>query len=319
MSSDKSLSTALGTVLSAVDETRMRRRLLALAADPLPCRCLNVTLPGHRENTLYETDRYLTSALTDLGYRLERELVAVQAFQPDPQVPHGFRHPLPTEPWYAAVNIWAVQPGTVFSNKAIVLVAHKDTQSWLDCAPGAHDNAIGVVSLLEIAEVLHKQRLNCALYFLFCNEEHWPWTSEAAAERFARSGREVVAVFNVDSIAGQSAADRQAGQRPHVLRYGTLQGKSLADRIADLNKELELGLETRQVYSDVPNDDDGSFIKAGITPVVLHIGSLPYAEPHYHTCQDRVEEVDLELAAQSTRLILAAVVDCDRAVVIENG
>ena len=302
----------LAEIITAVDGQQIKNHLFHLAKDPLPCRCLNVSRPGVLTNTLYEADRYLISFLQSWGYRIEREIVAVQAFQPDTAVAWGFRKPLPDEPWYAALNIWATRAGQGQSPGAIVLVAHKDSQSWLKCAPGGHDNAIGVAALLEIARILADKLLNSSLRLLFCNEEHWPWTSRAAAQRFSRSGTKALAVFNVDSIAGQSEADRLAGRRPHVLRYGTSEGEELADQIIQLNAELELGLEVRKVHCPKPNDDDGSFLLAGVRPTLLHIGSLPYAEPHYHTLDDCAEVVDIELAAQSTRLIVAAAVDCDR-------
>ena len=302
----------LAEIITAVDDQQIKNHLFHLAKDPLPCRCLNFIRPGALTNTLYEADCYLIRFLQRWGYRIEREIVAVQAFQPDTAVPWGFRRPLPDEPWYAALNIWALRAGQGQPQGAVVLIAHKDSQSWLKCAPGGHDNAIGVAVLLEIARILADNPLNCSLRLLFCNEEHWPWTSKAAAQRFSCSGSKAIAVFNVDSIAGQSESDRLAGRRPHVLRYGTYEGEELADQVIRLNTELGIGLEVTKVHSQTPNDDDGSFLLAGVRPTLLHIGSLPYAEPHYHTLDDCAEVVDIELAAQSTRLILAAIVDCDR-------
>ena len=61
-----------------------------------------------------------------------------------------------------------------------------------------------------------------------------------------------------------------------------------------------------KVYS-TPNDDDGSFVNAGIAPSVLLIGSFPYADPNYHTVHDKPSLVDIENVRRSTQLALATV------------
>ena len=60
-------------LISAVDSERISKHLFYLAKDPLPFRKLNLTLPGHEKNTLYEADDYLAGKLEAWGYRVERE------------------------------------------------------------------------------------------------------------------------------------------------------------------------------------------------------------------------------------------------------
>ena len=69
------LNATIRDLISAVDAERMRTDLFYLAKDPLPCRKLNFTLPGHERNTLYETDDYIAGRLASWGYEVEREAV----------------------------------------------------------------------------------------------------------------------------------------------------------------------------------------------------------------------------------------------------
>ncbi len=48
-----------------------------------------------------------------------------------------------------------------------------------DDSPGANDNAIGTVGVLETARV-RRVSVRATIRFLFCNEEHTPWTSAGA-------------------------------------------------------------------------------------------------------------------------------------------
>lgn len=49
-------------LISAVDPERISKHLFYLAKNPLPYRKLNLTLPGHEKNTLYEADDYLAGS-----------------------------------------------------------------------------------------------------------------------------------------------------------------------------------------------------------------------------------------------------------------
>lgn len=291
--------------MQAVDAGRIRRDLFYLAEDPLPCRTLNYVVPGRDKCTLYEADAYIEDILNDGGYHLARQSVSVQAFVSDPSVPWGFRKPTPEEPYYRAVNITATKFAASCTDEAVVLISHKDSQSWLRRGPGAYDNAVGVASLLEISRLISACALRRDLIFLFCNEEHWPWTSVDAARQIAASDRKVVAALNVDSIGGKSLAD--AGRATSVTRYSTLEGAKLAGLIASINRNYDIGLEHRNVLAERPNDDDGSFVDAGILPAVLMIGSYPYADPNYHTPADSAEKVDVEHIRQATQLVAATI------------
>ena len=90
----------------------MSKHLFYLAKDPLPYRKLNLTLPGHAKNTLYEADDYITSQLVvGLSRRAGgRPGTGVPARHTKPK--HAqYSPPQPEDPWYTAYNLYAERKG----------------------------------------------------------------------------------------------------------------------------------------------------------------------------------------------------------------
>jgi hypothetical protein len=309
----KKLDTNIRRLISAVDSRRISKHLFYLAKDPLPYRKLNLTLPGHKKNTLYEANDYLAGKLKGWGYHVEREGVQVQAFRRDTSKPKHAQYssPKPEDPWYTGYNLYAERKGRSNPDRIIVVVAHKDSQSWID-SPGANDNAIGTVGVLEMARVLAEYTSESTIRFLFCNEEHRPWTSKTAAQKAKSRGDNIVAVFNMDGIGVKTAEETAAGKKTNVTAYTKPEGKCLAELMAEVNIRYSIGLEQRTAERPRPGDDDGSFVLAGYPAAVVNIGSFPYGDPNYHAEGDIPETCDIENAAMTVQATLAAVVTIDR-------
>ena len=304
-----------------IDGSRLHDHVFYLAADPLPFRKLNYTRPGQDRCTLYEADDYIVRQLEASGYEVEREAVpGVQAFRTDRSrpMPHQFSHPEREDPSYTAYNLYAQMTGTRLPAEYLVVIAHKDSQSWTD-SPGAYDNASGTAAVLEMARALSSYESKRSIWFVFCNEEHTPWTSAVVAQGMADACLTVRGVINVDSIGGRAQAEVDAGRLTQCTRFTTPEGEALAQRTAQLNERYQLGLITGRFQSEQPNDDDGSFIKAGIPAAVLHIGSYPYGNPDYHASTDTPDKVDIDLITRSARLSLALLLDLDRESRIEGS
>ena len=299
-------------LISAVDPERISKHIFYLAKDPLPYRKLNLTLPGHEKNTLYEADDYLAGKLEAWGYRVEREGVRVQAFRRDTSKPKHAQYspPKPEDPWYTAYNLYAERKGRSHPERIIVVLAHKDSQSWID-SPGANDNAIGTVGILEMARVLAEYTSESTIRFVFCNEEHTPWTSKTAAQKAKSRGDNIVAVFNMDGIGAKTPEETAAGKKTNVTAYTKPEGKHLAELMAEVNTRYSIGLEQRTAERPRPGDDDGSFVLAGYPAAVINIGSFPYGDPNYHAEGDIPETCDIENAAMTVQATLAAVVTLD--------
>jgi len=289
---------------------RLRDVVFYLARDPLPYRKANYTLPGHEKSTLDEADEFIETQLTLSGYQVEREACRVQAFRRDPTKPkaHQYSPPSPDDPWFDVFNLYARKPGSHKPDETILLVSHKDSQSWID-SPGANDNAIGTAGNLEAARALAGYPSQRTLCFLFCNEEHTPWTSEIAAQNAKSRGEEIIAVFNLDGIGVKAPQD--AGRLINLTGYCTAEGQMLAALMEHVNRLYALGLEQSGFERPFPNDDDGSFVKAGFPAAVINIGSFPYADPHYHLETDVPENCDYVNAAVAVQATIAAVLHLD--------
>ena len=309
----KRVDATIRSLIRQVDSGRMSKNLFYLARDPLPYRKLNFTLPAHEKNTLYEADDYISGNLQSLGYRIEREGVRVQAFRRDTTKPiHAqYSRPMPEDPWYTAYNLYAVKKGRSRPGEIIVVLAHKDSQSWID-SPGANDNAIGTVSVLELASVLARYSSERTIRWLFCNEEHTPWTSITAAQNAKARGDRIVAVFNLDGVGVKTAQDTAAARRTNVTAYTRPEGERLAELMSAVNDRYSIGLEQRIVKRPRPGDDDGSWVNAGFPNAVINIGSWPYGDPNYHTEGDVPELCDVKNAAMAVQATLAAIVTLDK-------
>ncbi len=300
--------------LSQVSENNLRRGVFHIAKDPLPFRKANYTVPGHKRSSLDETDDWIETQLRTSGYKVEREQCKVQAFSCDLKKKrhHTYAPPLPDSPFYKVNNLYAKKTGKRCPKEIILLVAHKDSQSWID-SPGAYDNAVGTVANLEIARVLANYESNRSIWFLWCNEEHKPWTSITAASNCWQRGDNLVAIFNTDSIGGKSEEDIAAGRKTNVTLYTGPEAKRLADLMAEVNDAYKIGLVQRSHHQERPSDDHGSFVKTGYPCAIANLGSYPYVDPNYHEAGDTPQRVDIVNVRMAAQAILAAVLRLDRA------
>jgi hypothetical protein len=300
-------------LLTQVDEDRLRRNLFYLASDPLPYRKLNYTVPGHTRCTLYEADEWIAGQLAEWGYRVEREGCPVRAFGYDAAKPlhHRYTRPEPDAPVFAAYNLYARKRGVRLPEETILVLAHKDSQSWVD-SPGAYDNGAGTVAVLELARVLAPVGTERSLCFLFCNEEHLPWTSVVAAQGMRRRGERLAGVFNIDSIGGKSDADIAAGRKTNATLYTQPEGRRLAELMTEVNDRYRIGLAQQVYQRERPGDDDGSFIHAGFGNAIANLGSWPYGDAQYHLPSDVPERVDFDNVRMAAQATLAAILTLDR-------
>jgi hypothetical protein len=300
--------------LAQISEANLRRDLFYLAKDPLPFRKANYTLPGHKRSTLAEADAYIERRLRGCGYKVEDDLCEVQAYACDLTKPrhHTYAKPACDAPFFTVRNLYAKKTGRRCPKEIIVLVAHKDSQSWID-SPGAYDNGVGTVALLELARVLARYESERSIWFLWCNEEHRPWTSVVAANNCRQRGDNLIAIFNTDSLGGKSDEDIAAGRKTNVTLYTAPEGKCLADLMAEVNDAYKIGLVQSSYQRKSPGDDDGSFVKAGYPSAVANLGSYPYMDSAYHEAGDKPERVDFANVRMSAQATLAAVLRLDRA------
>jgi len=305
-------SAVIRRLMGGVNTERMSRNLFHLAKDPLPCRKLNLTLPGHEKNTLYEADDYIASLLQGAGYAVTREGVPVRAFRRDMSKPkhEQYAPPRSDDPVHTAYNLYAERRGRSRPERIILVCAHKDSQSWID-SPGANDNAIGTVGALEMALVLARHDPECTIRFLWCNEEHTPWTSVAAARNAKARSDDLVAIFNLDGLGVKTDEARTAGKMTNVMGYTKPEGRKLAELVCEESTRYSIGLEQSIAERPSLGDDDGSFVEAGYPAAIICIGSWPYGDSEYHSEGDIPERCDVGNATLTVQAILAAVLTLD--------
>ena len=78
MRSDSDLYSSVCQLLTQVDANRLRKNLFHLSKSPLPFRKLNYKRLNAEENTLYETDNFISEELQKSGYSVEKESVVVK-------------------------------------------------------------------------------------------------------------------------------------------------------------------------------------------------------------------------------------------------
>jgi hypothetical protein len=306
----KKYEAAFASMRLGVSADRISKGVYYLSQDPLPRRVLNYTIPGHTSSTLEEADYWIIKQLRNAGYSPRADETKVQAFGRDETKPisHQYSTPPKGAPFYNAHNVIAEKKGSEFPDDIIVIISHKDSQSWI-ASPGANDNAVGTCASLELANALKDYNPRHTIMFIYCNEEHTPWTSVTAANAIREAKRNVLALINLDGPGVK--APSQGGMLTNVTRYTTPEGEKLADLMAILNERHKLGLKQSKYLSDSPGDDDGSFINAGFPWSVLNIGSLPYGDPSYHQMGDTPDKVDYVNAKITVELTLAAVLHLD--------
>jgi hypothetical protein len=297
-------------LVKQVDMQQIRDNLFYLAEDPLPCRRANYVLSGHEKNTLYEADDYIQSLLESWGYTMEKEVCLAQASRRDPTKQPRHRQAtdaLPGDPWYEIYNLYAKKVGTAHPEEIVIVISHKDSHPALH-TPGAYDNATGTVTNLEIARVLSNYPTRRSIWFIYCNEEHRPWSSKTAARRARQRGDNIVAVFNLDGTGGKTQADIDAGRKVNVAHYVRDESKWLADLMAEVNDTYEIGLIQTAAQTESAGSDDQSYIDRGYLSAINNIGSIPFRPPHYHEEGDIPGRVDVENVTMVAKATVAAVV-----------
>jgi len=113
-----------------------------------------------------------------------------------------FHHFLPNEPfgefYDSAMNVVAVQKGTVYPDEYIIVCGHFDTALN---TPGADDNASGTSGVSEIARVLSPHYFKRSIIYLNTNGEERGISGASIFAHYCRANNiNILGVFNLDMI-----------------------------------------------------------------------------------------------------------------------
>ena len=111
------------------------------------------------------------------------------------------------------VNVAAVQKGTKFPNRYIIMSGDIDSRvsdpnDYTSESPGANDNASGMAGAIEAARVLSKYKFeNSIVYLGLSGEEQGLFGGKGFAEYAKTSGWEIIGVLNNDMIGNITGVD----------------------------------------------------------------------------------------------------------------
>jgi acetylornithine deacetylase/succinyl-diaminopimelate desuccinylase-like protein len=216
-------------------------------------------------------------------------------------------------------NVIATKPGRRTSAH-YVICAHYDaiatrTPGWSDQwymedvpAPGADDNGTGVAVVLECARLLGPLDLDVGVKFMaFSGEELGLLGSDYYVDQLEPEDS-VIAVINVDMVG-------YVDEAPLVEIVYNWKSKWLSDQLEDVARvlELESGIEPVNL-SGIGRSDHASFWKVGIPGTELSEeledigeGKGSPVNPHYHSVEDTVGNLDIGLVRDAARLVVGLV------------
>lgn len=118
---------------------------------------------------------------------------------------------VPHDAWI--VNVVAVQKGTKYSNRYIIMSGDIDSRAsngsdFTTDAPGANDNASGMAGTIEAARVLSKHKFeNSIIYVGLSGEEQGLFGGAGLAKYAKDKGWDIVGVLNNDMIGNITGVD----------------------------------------------------------------------------------------------------------------
>ncbi len=188
-------------------------------------------------------------------------------------------------------NVIGEIPGNMLANQVVLVTAHIDDMPSSGSAPGADDNASGVVGVLVAADILKQYQFERTVRFvIFTGEEQGLCGSKAYANLVSDNEENVVAVFNMDMVAWDGSGGPVIGL--HTRNDGH---PSYADDLGIASAFIgvvdDYGLDS-VLSPEVVDDgelysDHSSFWNKGF-PALLVIEDYDDFTPYYHTQNDKL-------------------------------
>ncbi|MBR6848132.1 MAG: M28 family peptidase [Bacteroidales bacterium] len=182
-----------------------------------------------------------------------------------------------------AGNIIAIQQGTEFPEKYVIVSAHYDHH----LGPGADDNASGTSGVLECARILSQYSFKrTILYIVFNGEEYGRLGSYPFAQKCAREEMEITGVFNMDMIGFWPGNEYGDITMYSGYSYISQQLFDFYQQVANLYiPEIPTH---RFTHGDSSGGDHNSFNIREYP--ALYIGDIEYLRyhPYYHTPTDSI-------------------------------
>ncbi|KAI1359700.1 Zn-dependent exopeptidase [Xylaria arbuscula] len=204
---------------------------------------------------------------------------------------------------YSQPSVIATIPGT--SSEVVVISAHYDSigSTTSGRAPGADDNASGVVVVLEALRVLAEagfKPANTLEFHFYSGEEGGLLGSRDVFNSYARSGVDVLAVMNQD-MTGFSPNNVIAV----FTDYGDSSLISFLQKLVPVYSDLPLSTD----YCGYACSDHASAYSAGYPAVYVCDENIRDSSPYIHSAQDTVSTVDFAHVYEHAKLTVGFAVE----------
>lgn len=181
-------------------------------------------------------------------------------------------------------NVIGVKKGRVYPNIYFIIGGHIDDMSESPSvyAPGADDNASGVLTALIAAKYLKDIPFKYTIKFVAWNaEELGLYGSQAHSQRARSQGDSILGVLNSDMIACEvsnlDSVRIYTGQR--------ITSRAIGETAFVVNQRYNIGLNIRRSTQMPPNSDHYPYYQQGYNAV--HFFEDDFC-PDYHTTRDRI-------------------------------
>lgn len=196
-------------------------------------------------------------------------------------------------------NVIATIPGLSNPDEIYIISAHLDDMPSGATAPGADDNASGVVGALIAADIFSQYQWDCTLRFgIWTGEEQGLNGSHAYAQRSYNLGEDIAGVLNLDMIAWNTPSSARdidihaTSSIPATLVQAQL--------FVDVIDAYDLNLIPQISPNGTGASDHASFWQYGY-PAILGIEDFSDFNPYYHTTNDLLANLDLDYFTEFVR------------------
>ncbi len=210
---------------------------------------------------------------------------------------------------HAFANIEAEIKGTKHPERILVVGAHYDTAGDL---PGANDNASGVATVLQFAQMFAGSRPQKSVRWVFFTNEEPPFFQSPAmgsyvyAKRCHERKENIDAMFSIETI-GYYTDQPDSQSYPIGFHPGYPDRGDFLGFVADFKSALLLrealkafrrstalhaeGVVAPSSIAGIGWSDHWSFWQFGYQALML-TDTAPYRYPHYHTAQDTPDKLN---------------------------
>lgn len=186
-------------------------------------------------------------------------------------------------------------------------------------APGANDNASGVSAILEIARILHKQKLYCNLQFVFFSGEEQGLLGSKHYAKFLKENNNVFKyrLINLDMVGYPKLnpglviveIDNNTKLRYNKVRENDADSAKFGNIMRGMSRYAGLQYRLDSIYdSDYePFEEEGSIV------IGAYDGSgQEDLNPHYHDTSDIASLIDWNYLSAVTKMVLSTILKVAR-------